>query len=1538
MADTLYVRAPDGTVGTIPASEAQAAADAGYVTVSPEEIEGAQAHRVSDVGEQAAVTEGLLQAPADYSVGRAFGEKALSAATFGAAPGLDTAEARARGIRFQEEHPYQAFGAEVAGQLPLAVAGGVAGELAVGGATAAGLGRAAVAGVRAADFGAQALLGGAQTEAEQTRLAGDDFSWTDAAVAGVAGEALGRGAAAGFSAALGTSRNLLARATRTTVADDAASSLARGGMLNDFRVAHHAEAYQNELAALAADDLDRLETAFAEVSRQDRKRARVVRVVEDRPEAQSAVRAEAVAGLAGLREALASELGETPGGPARALLRQLDERATALEAAPSGKRLWRLLDENRQALQDYAQDLHQAYENAPGSAWLSREGLAALDTAEKGTREALLREDVWGREAAEAQAAYNVPFHEKYFPSVKTVRGKLMQTTQLDARGFPVWRGDPGRVRAFFGRASGDVDSARLAEQFTEYLDGVSAIARAGERDAPAAARETLEAVRRLRKATANAGFIQEAVERTARRGRVAETAFEIAGAAGGMAAAGPVGGAVAFGALRGARAGDWLFRAGSRLGWGAGEAESMAKLLGHDALPAAAGRDAPVVDDLLDSAGRGPSEPPPSGAPPAPGGGGAPPGRGVTPSMAADARRGSWQPSDAPGSVRPTRLDLEAPEPTPATLRPDRAERAARDTIPVEGREVHRGAAEALETDPLREAGLAGRREAARLEALTKGEFREVLGRLRSSRAPEASAFADRLEDAQAELTRDGFLTDAPPRLGGPPTRAPGAMDAPPRGDVSAMPDDDRILARKLAGATGGNDGGLYLGADGVRRYVKFYEDPMQAHAEHDAAAVYRLALGDDAAAPKTEVFDLPDGRTAFASEYLDETKYVHKTLDEVTPRDAAKFVDGFWADVLLGNWDVVGTGAGRDFAPNLKWGAAGPVRIDNGGTFAYRALGERKPDGIARRLPELDGFFDPTINPAYAALLEKAGVAEPRELKVQLQHLLQRYDANRLPVDARGPSLDWLYDRKTALQNLLETWETPGERALWEGLGNARKLGARYYNTPKDEIAAIVTAAKQDLTPPATSADDVVLDLGALPPGIEKLRHVSEKTFTALPEAEQKAVNDWVGSSSGLREQANIGLNKSNFTNPDPAAFSRALDALTVMTPTKHGPLFRFVDLPDEAIAELLSREDFVAGAPMSSAYQPDPNFGGVELRFEHVDSAASLLGANISEYEMLLLPEARFQKTGQHFNPDTGRFTFIFREVPETSASPGFGNVGILALPVAAGAAAASEDGGPAQAGVGPGGAFAATAGLLRQGRGRLVATVARRLFASAAEPALRVTARLAYSRAQLDARREEFTTWQQDPQQLVARVAEGLRDAPPDAFSKSATGVFAAATFLRGKLPQTGPASPIGLRGVPVSAEAASKYARYEQAALRPGDALRESSESGYMSPELLETLQELYPDLLAEVRVAAIQTVRESAPGGRLSIQAKTQYARLFDGDGSLADPAFSTTAVAMANLAFEQSSPAPKPPTTGGSPNVSRQATAVAAPQPWRTG
>jgi hypothetical protein len=256
---------------------------------------------------------------------------------------------------------------------------------------------------------------------------------------------------------------------------------------------------------------------------------------------------------------------------------------------------------------------------------------------------------------------------------------------------------------------------------------------------------------------------------------------------------------------------------------------------------------------------------------------------------------------------------------------------------------------------------------------------------------------------------------------------------------------------------------------------------------------------------------------------------------------------------------------------------------------------------------------------------------------------------------------------------------------------------------------------------------------------------------------------------------------------------------------------------------------------------------------------------------------------------------------------------------------GSAPKRPEGDAAQAG-GLGMGFIGAAALFKQTRAKLVADVARTLFSPTfGRAAARVVARQVYTRADMAKRQQEFQSWQENPQELVDRVAEGFRDVPPEHQADVHAGVFRAATFLKERLPAVTKTNAISMRDLPVSAEQMTKFARYEEAALRPKEAWTDGAARGHLSPELIETTETLHPDLLAEIRVAAYLAVRDEGPP--VTVQAKLQYAKLFDGDGSYADPSMSQDVANMSAMAYE----AAVPPKAGGGPTSSGATSHIAA-------
>lgn len=197
-------------------------------------------------------------------------------------------------------------------------------------------------------------------------------------------------------------------------------------------------------------------------------------------------------------------------------------------------------------------------------------------------------------------------------------------------------------------------------------------------------------------------------------------------------------------------------------------------------------------------------------------------------------------------------------------------------------------------------------------------------------------------------------------------------------------------ILATKIEGAKGSNEGGVYVGADGVKRYVKVYKNASQAHDEHLANALYNeLGLG----APKSTVF-VHEGKTHYASEWIEGAQTMKSASDSASASDVAyihghkvpkalakEAMKGFAADVLLGNWDAAGL-----THDNFATAGGKLIRVDNGGSLLHRAQGEKKPAHLLHQITEWDSFTNPSVNAAYAAV-HAVGKPTPTQLIAQIK-----------------------------------------------------------------------------------------------------------------------------------------------------------------------------------------------------------------------------------------------------------------------------------------------------------------------------------------------------------------------------------------------------------------------------------------------------------------------------------------------------------------------------------------------------------------------
>jgi len=238
----------------------------------------------------------------------------------------------------------------------------------------------------------------------------------------------------------------------------------------------------------------------------------------------------------------------------------------------------------------------------------------------------------------------------------------------------------------------------------------------------------------------------------------------------------------------------------------------------------------------------------------------------------------------------------------------------------------------------------------------------------------------------------------------------------------------------RQVAGPSGSNPGGEYVDASGKRYYVKQYNEvvdtggmeptprlgengapipsPRRAAGEVLANAFYReLGLG----APNSYMSYGADGTVNHIAPMLDDFQTVMSTgmspnqlftwtdpntglrqVGDVVPSDASDVLSfqeqaaqGFTADVILANWDAAGTGFDNIGLAPWHLTETAVVRIDNGGSFGFRAQGLPKEDVGWNYLEvsDLETLADAGMNPWAAGL---TGDVDAGQVSQQLDMIL--------------------------------------------------------------------------------------------------------------------------------------------------------------------------------------------------------------------------------------------------------------------------------------------------------------------------------------------------------------------------------------------------------------------------------------------------------------------------------------------------------------------------------------------------------------------
>ena len=159
-----------------------------------------------------------------------------------------------------------------------------------------------------------------------------------------------------------------------------------------------------------------------------------------------------------------------------------------------------------------------------------------------------------------------------------------------------------------------------------------------------------------------------------------------------------------------------------------------------------------------------------------------------------------------------------------------------------------------------------------------------------------------------------------------------------------------------------------------------------------------------------------------------------------------------GFVVDALLANWDVIGLTMDNILIPN---DGSPPVRIDNGGTFMFRAQGGAKP--FNKIVMELDTMRSPSTAPQASQVF---GAITNAEIDQQIKTLIiPNYDKILAIVSEKAPKetytlmknrLDYLVER-TVWTNATQFKNTTNEKETPEFIDAVQKALVNFFKPGK-------------------------------------------------------------------------------------------------------------------------------------------------------------------------------------------------------------------------------------------------------------------------------------------------------------------------------------------------------------------------------------------------------------------------------------------------------------------------------------------------------
>jgi hypothetical protein len=201
-----------------------------------------------------------------------------------------------------------------------------------------------------------------------------------------------------------------------------------------------------------------------------------------------------------------------------------------------------------------------------------------------------------------------------------------------------------------------------------------------------------------------------------------------------------------------------------------------------------------------------------------------------------------------------------------------------------------------------------------------------------------------------------------------------------------------------------------------------------------------------------------------------------------EIVKKDIQK---GFVVDALLANWDVIGLNMDNILIPEVDFP---PFRIDNGGTFIFRAQGGKKPFGKA--VTELDTMRDKKAAPQASIIF---GDLTDTDIDGQIKELIiPNYDKILALIPATDTELynlmkdrlDYLVER-TVWTNASQFKNTVKETETPEFIEAVQKGIASFFKPDKTNNTDIVNHINELLT-----SNDAIISGGFILKSIGKFK----------------------------------------------------------------------------------------------------------------------------------------------------------------------------------------------------------------------------------------------------------------------------------------------------------------------------------------------------------------------------------------------------------------------------------------------------------------